>query len=220
MDVRTDKVDSDTGCRRSRARLRLVLVVGGALLLSACARGQEFVTAYAESEPTPANFTICYGYGCMTKAKVQISPAGWSKVKAVFKSTPRTPAEERATVAKAIALLEQKVGSATGTDVDEPGADLFAKNKFQQDCIDETVNTTTYLKLLKRDNLIRFHKIGEAAWRGQFIDRWPHNTAVLVENKTGASWAIDSWFFANGAEPVVVPLKKWKAGWSPPEPTA
>ncbi len=199
---------------------RRFIILGTVLLAAGCSRGQEFVTAYAEPEPTPANFTICYGYGCMTKAKVQISPAGWSKVRAVFKSTPRTPAEERATVAKAIALLEKKVGSATGTDIDEAGADLFAKNKFQQDCIDETVNTTTYLKLLRRDNLIRFHKIGEAAWRGQFIDRWPHNTAVLVENKTGASWAIDSWFFANGVEPVVVPLEKWKAGWSPPKPTA
>jgi hypothetical protein len=65
---------------------------------------------------------------------------------------------------------------------------------------------------------VRLHggRIGEAAWRGNFVDGWPHNTAVLIENGTGASYAVDSWFFANGVEPAIVPLDEWKAGWRPP----
>ncbi len=190
------------------------------LLLGACARGQDFVVSHTEATPTPANFTICHGYGCLHKARVEISPAGWNKVKAVFAKAPQNASEERATIARAVALLEKKVGSATGTDVDEAGASLFAKNKFQQDCIDETVNTTTYLRLLDRENLLRFHNVGEAAWRGQFIDRWPHNTAVVVEKESGAAYTMDSWFYANGVEPTVVPLAKWKSGWSPPKASA
>ncbi len=206
---------------RSRLpRSRHLSVLFAALLLGACARGQDFVVSHTEVEPTPANFTICHGYGCLHKARVEISPAGWNKVKAVFAKKPGDAAEERATIARAVALLETKVGSATGTDADEAGASLFAKNKYQQDCIDETVNTTTYLRLLDREKLLKFHTVGEAAWRGQFIDRWPHNTAVVVEKGSGAAYTMDSWFYANGVEPTVVPLKKWKSGWSPPKASA
>ena len=45
--------------------------------------------------------------------------------------------------------------------------------------------------------------------------RLPHNTAILLENKTGEAYAIDSWFHANGELPEVLPLKEWRAGYNP-----
>lgn len=198
-----------------RAGRHLLGAVFLAALVSGCSRGEEFVVAYADPTPAPSGFTICHGYGCQYKAEVKMTPAGWQKVRAAFGTRPATPEAERDAAARAIAVLEKKVGSATGTDVDEPGAALIAKNRFQQDCIDETVNTTTYLRMLHADGLLRFHDIGEAAWRGKFIDRWPHNTAVLVERDSGSAYAMDSWFHANGVRPEIVPLDKWKAGWSP-----
>ncbi len=195
----------------------LAPVIALMLFVSACARGQEFVDEYSDVKPTPASFTICYGYGCASQSQVNMSPVGWQQVKDAFGSAPANAAAERQAIARAIALIEKKVGAATGTDIDKAGASLFAENPFQLDCIDETANTTTYLRLLERDNLLRFHSIGQAAWRGQFIDGWPHNTAVIVEKSSGSSYVVDSWFYANGIAPEILPLAKWKAGWSPPK---
>ena len=205
---RSEKVHSFSG---------LVPVVALMLFVSACARGQEFVDEYSDVKPTPASFTICYGYGCASQSQVKMSAVGWQQVKDAFGPAPKSAVAERQAIARAIALIETKVGAATGTDIDKAGASLFAENPFQQDCIDETANTTTYLRMLDRDNLLQFHTIGEAAWRGKFIDRWPHNTAVVVEKGSGNSYVVDSWFYANGVAPEILPLATWKAGWSPPK---
>jgi len=196
---------------------RLVPVVALMLIVSACARGQEFVDEYSDVKPVPASFTICYGYGCASQSQVKMSAVGWQQVKDAFGSVPKSAVAERQAIGRAIAVIEKKVGAATGTDIDKAGASLFAENPFQQDCIDETANTTTYLRMLERDNLFQFHTIGEAAWRGQFIDGWPHNTAVVVEKSSGSSYVVDSWFYANGIAPEILPLAEWKAGWSPPK---
>lgn len=196
--------------RRAAAALALALSVGG------CSRGEEFVVAYAEPQPSRDGFTVCHGYGCSQRSEARLAPAAWKRVTANFSPKPKTAAEERERVARSIALVEIETGRQIGTSRDEAGATLFAKDKFQQDCIDETVNTTTYLRLFDQAGLLRHHRIGPAAARGQFVDRWPHNTAVLIENASGRSYAIDSWFFANGKAPAVVPLEKWKTGWTPP----
>ncbi len=205
--ARPEKIHSFSG---------LAPVIALMLFVSACARGQEFVDEYSDVKPAPASFTICYGYGCASQSQVNMSPVGWQQVKDAYGPAPANAVEERAAIARAIALIEKKVGAATGTDIDKAGASLFAENRFQLDCIDETANTTTYLRMLERDNLLQFHTIGQAAWRGQFINGWPHNTAVIVEKGSGSSYVVDSWFYANGIAPEILPLAKWKAGWSPP----
>jgi hypothetical protein len=202
--------------RRGRVSLRTIGTVIAAGLLAACSRGEEFVVAYADPNPSREAVKVCHGFGCHFRTEARIEPAAWTRIAGQFKPRARNAAEERRRVARAIALFETTVGKQIGTSADEAGAGLFAKDRYQQDCIDEAVNTTTYLRLLAKDGLLRHHRIGEAAWRGKFIDRWPHNTAVLVETETGETYAIDSWFFANGVEPAVVPLEEWKAGWSPP----
>ena len=210
---------SDKSDRHKEVRLfgGFVPVVALVLFVSACARGQEFVDEYSDVKPEPASFTICYGYGCSSQSQVKMSAVGWQQVKDAYGPAPANALEERAAIARAISLIEKKVGAATGTDIDKAGASLFAENEFQLDCIDETANTTTYLRMFERDKLLRFHKIGQAAWRGQFINGWPHNTAVIVEKSSGSSYVVDSWFYANGIAPEILPLAKWKAGWSPPK---
>ena len=44
----------------------------------------------------------------------------------------------------------------------------------------------------------------------------PHVTPVTAEIASGDLWAVDSSFFDNGEEPVLMPLKEWLAGWEPP----
>ena len=87
---------------------------------------------------------------------------------------------------------------------------------YQLDCIDETVNTSLYLRFFDEKGLLKFHTIATPARRGMFIDgSWPHNTAVVTDNKTGAQYAIDSWYGNNGDLPDIVPLQEWLDGWKP-----
>lgn len=204
------------GTNRRRRMAHGIGAIVLALAAASCSRGEEFVVAYAEPQPSRDGFTVCHGYGCSLRSKASLTPAAWQRVTVNLAGRPGSAAEERERLAAAIAQIERETGRQIGTSRDEPGASLFAKDRFQQDCIDEAVNTTTYLRLLDQAGLLRHHRIGPAAARGQFVDRWPHNTAVLVETASGRSYAIDSWFFANGVAPAVVPLETWKAGWTPP----
>jgi hypothetical protein len=150
-----------------------------------------------------------------------LSDAEWGEVRNVFMPAPANAAEERERIREAVALIERMVGPKAGTANDEAGAVIVTTNKRGQlDCIDEAYNTSNYLRFMHEDNLIDWHDIGEPARRGYIINRWPHNTATVIEHGSGASYAIDSWFGPNGALPDVVPLEDWRDGWSPPEPTA
>ena len=84
------------------------------------------------------------------------------------------------------------------------------------DCIDEAMNTSTYLVMMKNDGFMRFHELQEHASRGYFIwGGWPHVAPIIVEKLSGQEYAVDSWFLDNGQPPFIIPLKLWKSGWRP-----
>ena len=88
----------------------------------------------------------------------------------------------------------------------------------QQDCVDEATNTTSYLLVLQSNGLIKHHTVGgtmskENLARGiatlNPVKYWPHFTAVLIENKSGQKYAVDSWLFDQGENPAVVKVEDW-----------
>jgi hypothetical protein len=133
----------------------------------------------------------------------------------VFASSAGDAQEERARIAEAIGRFETVVGAITDTSDDRAENQLGKSWSSQMDCIDESTNTTTYLRILARQGLLRFHRVEDRVTRGFFIFGWPHTTAVVSEVKTGTRWVVDSWFFENGKPPVIVPLELWKTGWRP-----
>lgn len=193
-----------------------------ALACASCAQSpsQPLLRRY-ETQNSISSFRVCRDYGCSVTMPVSLSDAEWGEVRNVFMPAPANAAEERERIREAVALIERMVGPKAGTANDEAGAVIVTTNKRGQlDCIDEAYNTSNYLRFMHEDNLIDWHDIGEPARRGYIINRWPHNTATVIEHGSGASYAIDSWFGPNGALPDVVPLEDWRDGWSPPEPTA
>ena len=147
-----------------------------------------------------------------------LSQADWAKLRAVFAERAESGSAEREQIRQAIALMEQIVAPKAGTGNDEAGARIINFQKSGQlDCIDEAYNTSAYLRLFESAGLLTWHVPGTPANRGQFINGWPHNTATVVERGTGDSYAVDSWFGANGALPDVLPLRVWLDGWHPPE---
>ena len=167
-------------------------------------------------KPKPKQFSVCFNHSCKETANIGISPADWQRVHALFKQLPKSPKEERKRIGDAVALMEQVVGPITNTSNDKAYnfRGMMAGGN-QQDCIDESTNSTTYLTMMEQDGLLRFHKVKSTSTRGWFIMGHPHTTAVIRDNKSGIDYAVDSWFHDNGVKPEIIPLKLWFTGWDP-----
>jgi len=176
----------------------------------------EFLGNYGKSAPSPSRFSVCYSHGCNRSAEVQLSGEEWNMVRQIFDLAPLDAAAERQSIAKAVGSLETIVGRRTGTDADLGGSFAGMLRQYQMDCVDEAVNTTIYLIMMKNDGLIRFHDLREPANRGYFIwGGWPHTAPVIVERLSGKEYVVDSWFLDNGQPPFIIPLEQWKGGWRP-----
>jgi hypothetical protein len=137
----------------------------------------------------------------------------------VFATPAEAPPEEREQIRSAIALLETVVGPMTGTSSDLGGTWPGFGLPGQMDCIDESINTTTYLRMLQKYGLLRWHGVVDRATRWSLFS-WPHTTAVIEERSSRRQWAVDSWFLDNGEPPFVLPLETWRDGWKPPQKEA
>jgi hypothetical protein len=217
-----EEMRSVTATRSSRPpsfNIRRWAALGGVALLAGCSGAQEYVDVFVAPNPTVKRLTVCHGYGCRWMTDVRIEPAAQAEFAALFQPASRSAADERVRLGRAIALFEIKIGVAVGTSNDRYAAATLNKDPGQLDCIDETVNTTTYLRVLENMGLMRFHRIGEAAQRGSLsgfaFNDFITNTAVIVEKKTGALFAIDSYFYGNGREPKIMPLAAWRQNWRP-----
>ncbi|MEJ2308750.1 MAG: hypothetical protein P8Z78_05440 [Gammaproteobacteria bacterium] len=170
------------------------------------------------SDPDPGRFSVCFKHTCAMVEHVSLSPAEWLKVADFFSPEATTAEEERRRIAEAIAWLEIAVGSKVDA-LDDRGGNLegFTASGNQLDCVDESTNSTTYLRMMQKAGFLKFHRVERTATRGGLLfgGFWPHSTAVVSEIDSGRKWAVDSWFFDNGEKPTVVLLKKWRTGWSP-----
>jgi hypothetical protein len=184
------------------------------LLLTGC-NGMTELRVAAMVEPTarPAAFRVCHGSDCRIETPVALDDRAWNRVRALFERAAPSALEERRRIADAIGLMEQLVAEQAGTASDIGRNLAVADQSTQLDCVDETVNSTTYLDMISADGLLRFHAVDPPAHRGGVI--LAHNTAVLRELATGQRYAVDSWFYDNGAPAVVLPLQTWLDGWEP-----
>ena len=199
------------------ANLTCIGLIG--VVFSACSHtsGESIKSQMANSEPVRTAFNHCSSYGCNKVQQVAFSHEEWQAITIIFNNPPKTPVEERLVLPQAIAMMERIIGPKTGTNDDIARSWTFTfLPQGQLDCIDESINTTTYLALLNNAGFIRHHDIGKIALRGDGFDfTMLHNTATLIEHDNGHSYAIDSWFRANGVLPDIVPLDDWSNGWKP-----
>jgi len=199
--------------------LRLLPLVAALFWLTSCATRQgssDLVGWLGHPNPTPVHFTICHGYGCQFRTTTGLDHQQWAQVTALFQPPAETALEEQQRIAQAIALMEKLVGALTGTDADSAEAKPIVFDAGQMDCIDETVNTSTYIRLIEHEGLLHWYRLSTPARRGYFIDgNWPHNTAVIKETRSNRKFAVDSYFFDNGQPPSIILLDSWLNGWRP-----
>jgi hypothetical protein len=197
------------------ARIKF-LWIAVVLLIGGCSTGIP-IARYIDPPVGAKSFELCHGYSCGQKTATGFSDAQWGQIRSIFKHQPARSAEqERVYIARAIAQMERMAGAQTGTDGDDGEAHTIRQSLYQQDCIDETINTTHYLGFLKDDGLLRFHTPSKPIHRGFFLDgRWPHNTAAIREKATGQDYAVDSFYRSNGQEPYIIKRQDWFSGWTP-----
>lgn len=193
-----------------------VVLMSTLFVLAACQSNEEHrVAKLLDPNPTPAEYGVCHGNSCRLRTEVSLSPAEWAQVRALFDPPPKDAAAERQQIARATGLLEIFTGRQAGTLEDAPGMGVHWNPDGQLDCIDETTNSTAYMRMMAADRLIRFHDIGLPANRF-VISAWgPSNTATIKERATGKLYAVDSYFRANGEPADILPLDVWTAGWVP-----
>jgi len=163
-------------------------------------------------------FSVCHGYGCAALHLVGLNRTEERQLRALFEPVPSSAAEERMRIASAIAYLEQVVGLRLGTSADRPRTPYNAGDLAQLDCVDESINTSTYLHLLKHAGLLHWHRIADPARRYRWLNLGVHFSAVIEEYTTGEggdAFAVDSWFHANGEPPAIIDLSSWRSGWTP-----
>jgi hypothetical protein len=164
---------------------------------------------YGDKSGNLNSVLVCYNYNCSHEAQVELVGSEWDEIVELFSRQAQSSLEERTKISKAIVLMEELTGRRLGTSNDK------AKNSGtgepgQMDCIDESRNTTSYLKIFKNNGWIKWHQIQSRAVRNPYFFN-THWTAVIKDNESNQLFAIDSWYRDNGNEPVILPLEEWMA---------
>ena len=159
--------------------------------------------------------SICYNYDCAVTAKVDLrGNERRAARRLLLRATDAV--EEREAISLVIGLFEVAAGrqiptwADKGRNFNDDGVD------GRMDCIDESANTTNYLRLLESKGWLKYHRVLDPVKRAPLLvnDHW---AARIVEKKTGQEFAVDSWFFDNGQPAFVVPLDEWRNGAEPNE---
>ncbi len=155
----------------------------------------------------PLSLDVCHGGNCRERVTLTLNDADVALITRVFTPPPADAASERTAIARAIGEFERIAVERAGLPPDQ--RENFAWGEpGQQDCVDESRNTETYLGWMNAEGLLHHHAIAERAVRAWFIlDQ--HWTATVTERASGERYAVDSWFGANGDAPEIQTLARW-----------
>ena len=126
---------------------------------------QSSVPLPTMADTTPPVFRVCYNYNCNRTAQVRPAADEWQMVIDQFQPAAHSAAEERDLIRRAVAILESIAGTQTPTYLDRGRNPIVDDWPGQMDCIDESTNTKRYLDLLQEHGLLRWHRVGERAYR-------------------------------------------------------
>lgn len=203
------------------------LLTTSALALAGCTYERDgppelHFTHFKAGAPVDDTVTVCSAYGCQHQTLFTFTENDIRQIAIVMDEARRdgSAEAEREAVGQAIAWIERRIGPVTGTDRDRPGLDILGSgDKGQQDCVDEATNTTSYLMVLERYDLLRHHKVVRPMAKGNMImGTWVHWGAMIEEKATGQKYAVDSFFYKNGRPPVIMAAERWYIDEGTPQP--
>ena len=156
------------------------------------------------------NLEVCMNFSCRRKDVVSLSEEDWDSVANWLLQPVEDAAAERENIKRAIGWMEVVVGRYTPTNLDVGGDLQNGRVSFpgQLDCIDESLNTTTYMKLFERNGLLKYHTVVERAYRRSIFDQ--HWAGQIETLDGGERWVVDSWFQDNGYLPYLQETSAWE----------
>lgn len=173
---------------------------------------------YPRENLSPQNFIVCLRHGCNKEVEVSLTAEEWQSVRDIFSAPPAvgepgTAEGERVQIAFALARIEQLVALQADTGNDVGGSFSGFGRSNQLDCVDEMVNTATYLTLMHNDGLFEYHRPGRRVTealspRGV----WPHTVSTVYDLTEERHYVIDTWIRNNGELPYVMALSDWADG--------
>ncbi len=158
---------------------------------------------------------ICFNYGCSHREEVRFEGQILSDVQAHLQQAT-SPAEERLRIGEAVAKLY--VAAARTTPIWRDRGGNYPEDPPESgimDCIDHSTNTTRFLGVMRKHNMLRFHEVGERLHRMRFLAE--HWSAQIMERDSGSAYAVDSWYFDHGQPAAVMPVAEWRRGRDPRE---
>ncbi len=158
--------------------------------------------------PPLSSYTIwiCHGSGCTFRTKFRFKKHHLQQLRNTLKSAT-DPVSERKRLKVAIAYLEVTVGKFTGTGSDKPQASWATSGwRSQMECVDESLNTTSYLLAMERAGILKYHRVDLPIVRGGIM---PHWAASIREKETQKEFVVDSYWGANGDQPLIQPSAVW-----------
>jgi hypothetical protein len=164
-------------------------------------------TAMPASGAADNGVTICYNYGCYSRARVEFTSVQLDYLARMFAGVG-DPAAERNVIARAIGRMYFFAGDTTPIWHDH-GLNFYDDGvNGKMDCLDHSHNTDEFLQLLARRGLLRYHDIRTRVRRRWFVfaDHW---TARIADKANGAEYAVDSWYFDPGEPASVMPIADW-----------
>jgi len=153
---------------------------------------------------------ICYNYGCAANAAVTFNEQQLANVAVLFRGSLNA-AEEREATAQAVGMLARYAGEQSPIFRDT-GRDSDRNVEGRMDSADHSINTTSYLRVLEKRGLLKYHRVQSRVVRGATKAHW---AARIAEIRTHQEFVVDSWFFANGHPAVIFPLDEWLKGAKP-----
>lgn len=158
-----------------------------------------------------ARLIVCHGFDCRNKTTLALSSADSARFAAIMARGRASPVAERAAISSAVRYFETRAGHTIGIRDTAKSTIAQSGRRGQMDCIDESTNTKSLLLYLANRGLLKHHKVLSNVTRGFFADgRYPHSTAV-VQERSGAKWAVDSWYEPMGGAPDIMPLAEWQS---------
>jgi len=176
---------------------------------------------YVIETDNSVSLRVCYNWSCARRQTMNFTPDDMELLKKRMATCPDTTLHDRLQRVRIgiwqMELLAQKYQPLLVNDL--------AINEFEEDaagrmdCIDNSINTTTYLHILQDIGELPGWTVSSPHVRNRFFFTSVHWTAVIVDTYSGLSWSVDSWYRPNGHLPMVMPLQGWideKKAWEPP----
>ena len=159
----------------------------------------------------PIPVDVCFNYGCAAHATAVLDSPVMNAAGELLAEAD-TPASERIALALVVGQIIGAVAAQTPIHQDRPRNALAESGvDGRMDCIDHSINTDRYLRLLQRLRWLKFHTVGARARRAPWLVN-VHWTATIREHDGGPEWAVDTWFRPIGQPAAVLPLAAWREG--------